>query len=230
MAAIVFVILLFLPAAVWFALMYAAWGPPKPQPGGARSEWAAAAEATLQTLVSSVAVAIVIVPPNTLETLLTIAYSWPFAAPALVLFVLTYGFNALALPLVYGVTAAGLLTGLFLVLVRGRLRAIWPTVAVVSLGVVMLTAAEWRFHSTLSRAADELKPDCMDAGSFLAAVRHSFPNSQSKFHAAATKDAKRYAWSFRKNSFYVVPEGVPPYVTANTNSWFQLPYPSCGRS
>ncbi len=189
------------------------------------------AAAALQFLIVSLAVAIeFFVGRLGGETVILLAICWPIllltlTAPLLLEIV---KFSVFGLPLVFGAAAMPLVAGIYWTTMPGWLRNFWPTVAVLTFFAMFMVTGEWQLRSRLVKAGAELNPECMDAASFLQSIKNGTWGNGFSLHAAARKAGKLYAWSYRKNSFYVVPESAVGNVRVSNSSWFSLPYPSCG--
>lgn len=151
----------------------------------------------------------------------------PVFAPFAVVSVWSKFFSFLAIPSLVAllITSAAIFT--WLRFVAGWGRAFWPTVAVTTLLVTLLIAGEIQFYRDVRLAAGKYEPDCLDAGSFMAAVLGGSPEFQFDLHAAFHKGADMYAWSFRQRDFYKLPETIVQNVSSRTSSWFAFDYPRC---
>jgi hypothetical protein len=186
------------------------------------------AAAALQFMIASLALAVLILARSPEpQTVLLAAICWPMLIPIAPLYLEYVNLAQFGPPLVVGVAATLSIAGLYWTTMRGRLRNLWPTIAASAFFVGFVPTAEWQFHSELVRAAAALKPECMDARSFLQSIKNSQSGAGFDLHAAAEKAGKLYAWSFHKNDFYVVPEKAIGNVRVLNSSWFSLPYPSC---
>jgi hypothetical protein len=204
---------------VWLAAMIGSLG-------RLRGKKTVVADAALQFLLVSYLLFALFLARRPVPEILLGAVLWPTVAPGYTLWASSKYFAFLCVPLLtMAVTAvlAGFLHHRFL----GRWRNFWPTASVIVGFLSFLVAGELHFHSRLKQAAVSLPPVCVTSDSFLNSMRHAGADFQFDLHAEAIKAGDLYAWSFRTNNFYKVPDGARGNARTHPGSWFSLPYPPC---
>lgn len=92
--------------------------------------------------------------------------------------------------------------------------ALSPAVCIAVFTGIFLLVGQVKFCHALTSSVARLSPDCADAASFISALSNAGAEYQFNLHAAARKGDALYAWSFRANDFYEVPERVKQNVSA----------------
>lgn len=151
----------------------------------------------------------------------------PVVAPFFVVSVWSKFYSFLAIPSLVALLITTAVIFTWLRFATGRGRAFWPTVAITTFLVTLLVAGEIQFYRDVRSASGKYEPDCLDAGSFIAAVQGGSPEFQFDLHAAFHKGPDMYAWSFRQRDFYKLPETIGQNVSSRKSSWFAFDYPPC---
>lgn len=194
--------------------------------GRLRGKKTAVADAILQFLVVSYLLHAIFLSRASLPAFLLGALFWPVFAPGALLWAYSTYFAFLGVPLLVSALAA-IVAGFLHYRFLGRARNFWPTTSVIVGFLSFLVAGEFQFHSRLENAAASLPPVCVTSDSFLNSMRHAGADFQFHLHAEAIKAGDLYAWSFRENDFYKVPDSARGNVRTHPGSWFSLPYPPC---